>query len=84
MEFEIDCGLDLELDLDLDLDELSEQLEADFESAVQLLGEDLNIDLDCIKYVFSKFLMLHLMFGFTLHGISWYVGANFVNTVVIL
>ncbi|WP_180062594.1 hypothetical protein [Acinetobacter sp. YH12120] len=50
MEFEIDCGLDLELDLDLDLDELSEQLEADFESAVQLLGEDLNIDLDCIKF----------------------------------
>ena len=37
-------------DIDLDLDEFSEQLEADFESAVQLLGEDLNIDLDCIKF----------------------------------
>lgn len=48
MDFEIDCGLDLELDLDLDLDEFSEQLEADFESAVKLLGED--IDLDCIKF----------------------------------
>lgn len=50
MEFEIDCGLDLELDLDLDAGDFFEQLEADFETAVKLLDEDLNIDLDCIKF----------------------------------